>query len=122
MNRKIPVFASVDRYICSYPGELRKKLRELRKFIKKRAPGARERISYGIPAFFLKRNLVYFAGFSKHIGFYPGARAVEAFKNQLSKFKHAKGSIQLPADGPLPFGLIGKILEFKIAEDMKKTR
>ncbi len=73
-----------------------------------------------MPAFFLNGNLMYFAGYAKHIGFYPGARAIRAFKSKLSKFKNAKGSVQFPLEKPLPRGLIKKIVKFRVAENMKK--
>jgi uncharacterized protein YdhG (YjbR/CyaY superfamily) len=115
-------FASVDEYIRSFPGPVRKKLIELRTLVRKLAPDAAEKISYQMPAFFGNRNLVYFAGFSKHIGFYPGANGIARFKSELSRYKHAKGSVQFPLEEPLPAGLIAKMVTYKVAEDAKKGK
>ncbi len=75
-----------------------------------------------MPAFFLNRNLVYFAGYAKHIGFYPGASAIRTFKSKVSKFKNAKGSVQFPLEKPLPRGLIKQIVRFKVQEDIEKKK
>ena len=120
MKKEKREHTSIDEYIRSFPQHTRKKLAELREIVREQAPHAREKISYRMPAFFLDRNLVYFAGYAKHIGFYPGARAIRAFKSKLLKHKHAKGSIQFPLEEPLPRGLIKKIVKFRVAENMKK--
>jgi uncharacterized protein YdhG (YjbR/CyaY superfamily) len=116
MDNRKSQYASIDDYIKSFPASIRKKLSQLRALIKKQAPEALERISYQMPAFFLGRNLVYYAGYSKHIGFYPGANCIEAFKSRLSKYKHAKGSVQFPLEGSLPVDLINKMVNFKVKE------
>jgi uncharacterized protein YdhG (YjbR/CyaY superfamily) len=108
--------ASVDEYIRSCPEPARKRLIELRALVRAAAPGAQERISYRMPAFFLGRNLVYFAAFAHHIGFYPGAGVVSAFKSRLSKYKNARGSVQFPHEEQLPIVLIRKMLKFKMEE------
>lgn len=92
----------------------------MRATIKKAAPKAKQKISYGIPTFYLEKNLVHFAAFTKHLGFYPGASGVKAFKEELKKFKTAKGSIQFPLDKPLPTGLISKIVRFRVRETTEK--
>jgi uncharacterized protein YdhG (YjbR/CyaY superfamily) len=114
--------ASIDDYICSFPEHIQKKLKELRNVIKELAPEAQEKISYRMPAYFLNGNLVYFAGYAKHIGFYPGANGIEAFKNELSKYKYAKGSVQFPIEEPLPVRLIKRIVKFKLEENCKKRK
>jgi uncharacterized protein YdhG (YjbR/CyaY superfamily) len=91
-------YSSVDGYIRSFPEHIQKKLEELRNVIKELVPEAQEKISYQMPAFFLNGNLVWFAGYSKHIGFYPGANGIDAFKSELSKYKYAKGSVQFPIE------------------------
>lgn len=90
--------ASVDEYLKAQPSAVRKRLQEIRSIVRKTAPHATERISYRMPAFFLNGALVWFAAFEHHIGFYPGASGVAAFKDVLAKYKHAKGSIQFPHD------------------------
>lgn len=113
-------YGSIEEYIRTYPEDFQKKLIQLKDLVRKLAPDAQARISYQMPAFFLKRNLVYFAAHSKHIGFYPGAGVIRAFKTRLSKYKNAKGSVQFPVDEPLPVELIGKMIKFKVEEIRKK--
>lgn len=108
--------SSVNEYIRFAPKQARPKLRELRAMVRRIAPEAEETISYRMPAYILKRNLVYFAGFERHIGFYPGAKTIAAFRRKLSKYKNAKGSVQFPLEKPLPKQLIRSMLEHKILE------
>lgn len=114
-------FASIDEYIATFPKETQKLLKDLRAAIKTSAPNAEEKFSYGIPTFFLNGNLVHFAAFKTHIGFYPAPSGIEAFKEELSTYKQAKGSVQFPLDKPLPLKLVGKIVKFRVAENLKKT-
>ena len=93
---------NIDEYISGFPKEAQKILEQLRATIKKVAPQAEEVISYAIPAFKLNGMLVWFAAYSKHIGFYPGASGIETFKKELSIYKGAKGSVQFPLDKPMP--------------------
>ena len=90
--------------------------------IKKAAPKAEEVISYGIPAFKLNGMLVWFAAYSTHVGFYPRASGIEAFKKELSIYKGAKGSVQFPLDNPLPLGLITKMVKFRVTENLQQTK
>jgi uncharacterized protein YdhG (YjbR/CyaY superfamily) len=113
-------YLSIDEYIGSFPEHIQKKLEELRNVIKELVPQAQEKISWQIPTFFLNGNLVHFAGYSKHIGFYPGASGIDAFKSELSKYKYAKGSVQFPLEEPLPIELIKKIVNFRVEENLKK--
>jgi uncharacterized protein YdhG (YjbR/CyaY superfamily) len=114
---------NIDQYIAAFPPETQKLLEQLRATIKKAAPEAEEIISYGMPAFRLnKRILVYFAGHRNHIGFYPGASGIEAFKNEISAYKWAKGTVQFQLDQPLPFELITNMLKFKIIENTLKSK
>ena len=94
---------------------------QLRATIKKVAPQAEEVISYGMPAFKLKGMLVWFAAYAHHIGFYPTASGITAFKKELSIDKGGKGSVQFPFDKPLPLGLVAKIVQFKVAENLQKA-
>lgn len=114
-------FESIDDYIATFPSEVQEILKTLRQVIREAAPDAKEKISYQMPVFVLHGNLVYFAAYKKHIGFYPGASGVEAFKAELSEYKGAKGSVQFPIGKPLPYDLISRIVTFRIAENIKKA-
>ena len=120
MSRKIA--KETDDYISSFPKEVQALLQQVRNTIKKAAPGAEEKISYGIPAFNLNnRYLVYFAGFKNHISVYPAPRGSEEFKEKLAKYKGGKGTVQFPLDKPLPLGLITQIVKFKVKENKEKS-
>jgi len=114
-------FVSMDEYIATFPEETQKILEELRETIKAAAPDAVEKISYQMPTFFLKGNLVHFAAWKHHIGFYPTPSGTEAFKEELSIYEGAKGSIKFPIDKPLPLDLIRKIVKFRVAENLKRA-
>jgi uncharacterized protein YdhG (YjbR/CyaY superfamily) len=111
---------SINEYINAAPKEARKKLREMRACIRAAAPGARESLKWGMPAFSYRRILVTFAAFKHHIGFYPTPSAVKAFANDLSKFATVKASIQFPLEKPLPLALIRKITAFRVRESIEK--
>jgi uncharacterized protein YdhG (YjbR/CyaY superfamily) len=113
---------NIDEYIAGFPKDIQKILEEVRVTIRKAAPAAEETISYAIPTFKLNGNLVHFAAFKNHIGFYPAPRGIEAFKKELSVYKGAKGSVQFPLDEPLPLGLIGKIVKFRVGENLSKSK
>jgi uncharacterized protein YdhG (YjbR/CyaY superfamily) len=108
---------SADEYIAAYPATIQKRLQQIREVIKTAVPQAQEVISYGMPGYKINSVLVYFAGWDKHIGFYPGAGAIAHFKNELSVYKGAKGSVQFPLDEPLPVAIINKIVAYRIKED-----
>ena len=114
-------FDAIDSYIASFPKETQKILEQLRTTIRKAAPEAEETINYGIPTFTLKGNLVHFAAFKNHIGFYPTSSAIEAFKKDLSAYDGAKGSVKFLIDKPIPFELISRIVKFRVIENQKKT-
>ena len=114
-------FNSIDEYIATFPEEIQKILEELRATIKAAAPEAQEKISYQMPAFALKGNLVYFGAYKNHIGFYPTASGIQAFKNELSVYEGAKGTVRFPIDKPLPLDLISRIVKFRVAENLKKA-
>ena len=113
---------SIDEYIAEFPPETRKVLAEVRALIKASAPGATEKISYGVPTFDLNGNLVHFAGYKNHIGFYPGASGIAAFKEEIKIYKNAKGSVQFPLDQPMPMDLIRRMVEFRVQENTSKPR
>ena len=109
----------IDEYIEKYPEEVQKKLRDIRKVIRESAPDAEEKISYGMPTFYLKGNLVHFAAYSGHIGFYPAPSGIEAFKEELIGYKTSKGAIQFPLSQELPLELVRKIVEFRVGENTR---
>ena len=110
---------SIDEYIKAHPAKTQKVLRSLRACIQAAAPQATQSINYGIPTFRLGGNLVHFAAFEKHIGFYPTPTAIRAFKNELSKYVSAKGSVQFPLDEPMPLGLITRMVKFRVKEQLE---
>jgi len=102
-------------YIKAFPPAVRVKLKTIRSLVKQLAPHAEETIKYGIPTFVLHGNLVHFAAFKDHIGFFPTSSGIRAFKKELANYDTAKGTIRFPLDKPLP--LIKKIVKFRIKEN-----
>ena len=121
MEEKIKTADSVDEYISQFPVEVQEILVKFRNIIKEAAPGAEEKISYQMPAFVLHGNLVYFAAFKKHIGFYPTPSGIEAFREELAGYKGAKGSVQFPIDKPMPYELIDRIVRYRVEENTRKS-
>ncbi len=119
MENKQSDYNSIDEYIGTFPKEVQEILKKLRAVIKEAAPDAEERISYRMPTFSQKGNLVHFAAYKKHIGFYPTPSGIQAFKNELSAYEGAKGSVKFPIDEPLPYTLIGKIVRFRVTENRR---
>jgi uncharacterized protein YdhG (YjbR/CyaY superfamily) len=117
-NKK--TYNTIDEYIADFPTELQVILTKIRQVIKEAAPDAKEKISYQMPAFELNGNLVYYAAFKKHIGFYPTAGGVSAFQEELSAYKGAKGSVQFPFNKPIPYELIGRITAYRAAQNREK--
>lgn len=111
----------IDEYIAGFPPDVQAILQKIRATIHKAAPQAEETISYQMPTFVLHGNLVHFAAFKNHIGFYPVPSGIEAFKKELSAYKGAKGSVQFPLDRPIPYGLISKIVKFRVKENLAKA-
>jgi uncharacterized protein YdhG (YjbR/CyaY superfamily) len=120
MKKDVLISDSIDTYIAQFPPEVQTLLTQMRQTIQKAAPSATEAISYQIPTFKLNGNLVHFAGFKKHIGFYPGAAGIAAFQDELSGYKSAKGSVQFPLDKALPLALVKKIVKFRVAQNLAK--
>ncbi len=120
MDEKKSSITSIDEYIETMPVEIQTLLNQMRVTIKAAAPEATEKISYQMPTFFLNGNLVHFAAFKNHIGFYPVPSGIEAFKEELAKYKGSKGAVQFPLDQPLPLGLVTRIVKFRVAENLKK--
>jgi uncharacterized protein YdhG (YjbR/CyaY superfamily) len=114
-------FKTVDEYIATFPESTKSLLEEIRKTVKEAAPDAEEVISYNMPAARLNSILVYYAAYEKHIGFYPTANGIEAFKEELSSYKWSKGAVQFPIERPVPFDLITKIVKFRATQVLHKT-
>ena len=113
---------TIDEYISQFPEDVQHLLVKIRAVIKESAPEAVEKISYQMPAFYLKGNLVWFGAHQHHIGFYPTGSGIEAFKEELSAYKWSKGAVQFPLDKPMPYELISKIVKFRVTENLKKLR
>ena len=107
---------NIDEYIAGFPRDVQQVLKQIRATIKKVAPDAEEAIKYQVPTFVLNENLVHFAAFKNHIGFYPTPSGIAAFKDELFRYESAKGSVQFPIDEPMPLSLIGKIVKFRVKE------
>lgn len=120
MNPSAP--ESVDEYIAGFPPDIRVILEKIRATIRNAAPDAQEVISYQMPTFRLKGNLVHFAAFKNHIGFYPAPSGTEQFRERLAAYKGGKGSVQFPIDQPIPYDLIGEIVRFRVGENLQKAR
>jgi uncharacterized protein YdhG (YjbR/CyaY superfamily) len=118
-NKSIP--NGIDEHIAKFPKDVQSILEKIRETIQKAAPDAQETINYGIPTFTLEGNLVHFAGFKNHIGFYPTPSGIEKFKKELSIYEGAKGSVKFPLDKPIPYTLISKIVKFRVKENLAKA-
>ena len=112
---------NIDEYIAGFPNDVKEILEKIRMTIRKAAPDAEEAIKYQMPTFTLKGNLVHFAAFKKHIGFYPVPTGIEKFKNELSVYEGGKGSVQFPLDKPIPYGLIRRIVKFRAKENLARA-
>jgi uncharacterized protein YdhG (YjbR/CyaY superfamily) len=112
---------TIDKYIAEFPPETRRVLEELRALIRSAAPGATETISYAIPTFDLNGHLVHFAGYARHVGFYPTSTGIQAFQHEIASYKSSKGSVQFPLDQPLPADLIHRIVRFRVEENTCKA-
>ena len=121
MRTEQPAPKSIDEYIAGFPHDAQEILEEMRMTIRRAAPDAEERISYQIPTFALKGNLVHFAAFKKHIGFYPSSSGIEKFKDELSAYAGSKGTVRFPFGEPIPFELIGRIVEFRVRENLDRA-
>ena len=113
---------NIDEYIETFPQHIQKLLNQMRTTIAKAAPKAEEAIKYAIPTFILNGNLVHFAAFKNHIGFYPAPAGIEAFKEEVAPYEAGKGSLQFPLDKPLPLGLVTKIVKYRVKQNMEKSK
>jgi uncharacterized protein YdhG (YjbR/CyaY superfamily) len=115
-------FDSIDEYIKTFPPDVQKILEEMRQTIQKAAPEAVEAISYQMPTFQLNGNLVHFAAFKKHVGFFPTSSGVAAFKKELASYASTPGTIQFPLDKAMPYDLVTKIVLFRRKENLAKKK
>jgi uncharacterized protein YdhG (YjbR/CyaY superfamily) len=112
---------SIEEYIAVFPPDIQQILQKIRAIVREIAPEAEETIKYQMPTFTLKGNLVHFAAYQKHIGFYPVPSGIERFKEALSVYKGGKGSVQFPLDQPIPYDLIARIVAFRVEENLAKA-
>lgn len=112
----------IDEYIAGFPPDIQEILERIRATIRAAAPGAEEKISYQMPTFFLHGNLVHFAAFKNHVGFYPTPTGIERFQTKLAAYKGGKGSVQFPLDKPMPLDLIGEIVAYRVQENLAKAK
>ncbi len=121
MRTDRPVSRTIDEYIAGFPPDIQPVLQKVRSTIRNAAPGAKETISYQMPTFVLEGNLVHFAAFKSHIGLYPTPSGTERFREELSRYATGKGSIRFPLDEPIPFGLITRIVKFRVKENLERA-
>jgi uncharacterized protein YdhG (YjbR/CyaY superfamily) len=122
MQKSAMTCTTIDEYIAGFPEDVQKILTRVRAVIHTAAPDAKEKISYQMPTFFLNGNLVHFAAFKHHIGFYPTPSGVTEFMPELEKYEKSKGAIQFPLDQPIPYDLIGRITSFRVKESLEKAQ
>ena len=113
-------YKTIDEYIKIFPADIQIILEKIRQTIREAAPEAVEAISYQMPTFKLNGNLVHFAAFKNHIGFYPTPSGTESFQKELSPYKGGKGSVRFPIDKPIPYDLVRKIVIFRVKENLRK--
>lgn len=113
---------TIDEYIAGFPPDVQAILQKMRETIRKAAPKAVEKISYQIPTFELHGNLVHFAAFKTHVGFYPTSSGIEKFKAEIAQYSWAKGSVQFPLDKPMPYALVAKITKFRVKENLQRAQ
>lgn len=121
MEQKKGGFASVDEYIGSFPESIQEHLQQIRAAVKAAAPEASEQIGYGMPMYKLKGNLVYFAGWKSHIGFYPAADNIDQFEEEIARYKGEKATLRFPLDEPMPIDLISRIVQHRVVENHART-
>lgn len=122
MENRYVSASTIDEYIAKSAPEIQPVLHDLRALIKSLVPDCGEKIAYGIPTFTLQGNLVHFAGYKSHIGFYPGSSGIEKFKDELSKYHLSKGTVQFPLGEPIPTELIKRIVFFRVEENLAKVK
>jgi uncharacterized protein YdhG (YjbR/CyaY superfamily) len=113
---------NIDEYIAGFPSDVQAILQQIRTTIRRAAPDAEETINYRMPTFTLKGNLVHFAAYGEHIGFYPAPTGIEKFEDELAAYRTGKGTLRFPLDGPIPYDLIGRIVEFRVQENLERAK
>lgn len=113
---------AVEAYIAAFPEDVQELLQSIRELIREEAPGAEETISYGIPTFKLNGNLVHYAAYKKHIGFYPAASGIAHFQDRFGAYRSSKGAVQFPLDREIPYDLIREIVRFRVQENLGKSK
>jgi uncharacterized protein YdhG (YjbR/CyaY superfamily) len=121
MGRMMVAYDNIDEYIEAFPPAVQKTLEKLRRTIRKAAPKAEEAIKYGIPTFVLNGNLVHFAAFKEHIGFYPDPRGIEEFRPETTRYESGKGTLRFPLDEPIPFDLVARIVKYRVQKNLEKA-
>ena len=119
-SKKIP--RTIDEYMADFPAEARAIMQRMRELILQIAPEATEKISYGIPTFVLGKNLVHFAAYEHHIGFYPSSSGIAHFAEELKEYETSKGTVRFPLDKPIPYDLVRRITEFRVAENRARAK
>lgn len=120
-KKEITAIKDIESYIAGFPATTQVLLQQIRNAIKEAAPDATETINYQMPTFQLHGNLVHFAGYKKHIGFYPSPSGIAAFESEIAQWSYAKGSVQFPLNEPLPIELIQRIVSFRVKENLEKA-
>jgi uncharacterized protein YdhG (YjbR/CyaY superfamily) len=113
---------TIDEYVETFEPEIQKTLNEIRNFIKTEVPEAAEKISYGMPTFYLNGNLVHFAAFKDHYGFFPSPSGIDAFEKELAPYRTGKGTLRFPIDKPIPWDIIKKVIQFRVKENLNKIK
>lgn len=121
MNTDAGDFSTIDEYIASFPPAIAETLRRMREAIRDAAPDASERISYRMPTFYFEGNLVHFAAFRDHIGFYPTPTGIDRFAKELTPYSSSKGTIRFPLDEPIPYDLVARITRYRLEENAAKA-
>ena len=118
-KREVPI--DIDEYIAGFPTEVREILEKIRTTIKKAAPCAEETIKYAMPTFTFEGNLVHFAAFKKHVGFFPPVKGDENFNKEISVYAGPKGNLRFPLDSPIPYALIARIVKLRVKENLRQA-
>lgn len=121
MDANKVTYESIDHYISTFPPDIQEILKAIRQVIREAAPDAVEKISYQMPTFAQQGNVVHFAAFKNHIGFYPAPSGIDEFEQELTPYKAGKGTIQFPLGQPIPYDLITKIVKFRVSENIAKA-
>ena len=113
---------NIDEYIAGFPADVQAILGKIRMTVRVAAPEAKETIKYRMPTFVLQGDLVFFAAFKRHIGFYPPVTGLQKLRNELAPYEGPKGSLKFPLDRPIPYELIGTIVKFRVKENLERAK